>query len=243
MKWRIAALLFLAALPGVVATSWLAVPLLVDDVSHPVSLATLQVATAVQSAALVLAAALVGASLAPKTGLTAPAISAIASGGNVRGALRPQVVPGLVGGVAGAAVILGFSMFAPESLRIIQSETRLPLVVRVLYGGITEEVLVRWGLLTVLVWASWKVFGRELQQPTSGMIWAAIAVSALAFGASHLPSIALLSPILSAYVAAYVTAGNALFGLVAGYLFWHYGFEAAVIAHISAHLLAYAIGG
>jgi hypothetical protein len=41
----------------------------------------------------------------------------------------------------------------------------------------------------------------------------------------------------------YITAGNAMFGLVAGFLFWHYGFEAAILAHIMAHLMAYAIRG
>jgi len=139
--------------------------------------------------------------------------------------------------------ILGFHACAPESLKVIQSGTPLPLAVRVLYGGITEEVLVRWGLMTVLVWAGWRLLRRNSLQPSYGIIWSAIATSALAFGVFHLPSVAQALPVLSAYMVAYVIVGNALFGLVAGYLFWRYGLEAAVIAHVSAHVLAFAIRG
>lgn len=243
MKWKIAALLLLVALPGVFATSWLALPMLVEASQIPVPMEILQVATAIQNTILVLIAAVIGTSLAPKVGLTSPAIYAIANGGSVIKALRPQIIPGLMGGAIGAVVILGFYTFAPESLMAIQPESPLPLAVRVLYGGITEEVLIRWGLMTAMAWAGWRVLNRYLQQPSSGVMWAAITVSAFAFGLSHLPSVAPSLSELSAYVVAYITIGNALFGLVAGYLFWRYGLEAAIVAHVSAHVLAFAVRG
>lgn len=243
MKFKIAALIFLVALAGVIATSWLALPLLVEVSKIPVPLETMQVASAVQGAVLALIAALIGASLAPRVGLAAPAVSAVASRGGGLDAFRPQVIPGLVGGIIGGAVILGFYAFAPESLKAIQPNTPLPLVVRLLYGGITEEVLVRWGLMTVLVWAGWRVFRPDLQKPSTGIIWGGITISALVFGLSHLPSVAQSLSALTPYLAAYITIGNALFGLVAGYLFWRCGLEAAVIAHVSAHLMAFAIRG
>lgn len=243
MKVKIAGLLVLMALPGVFATSWLALPLLVDVSRTPVPLQTLQIAAAAQGTLLVLVAALIGASAAPGVGLSAPALSAIAGGSGVVDALRPQLVPGFVGGCIGAVVIVGFHAFAPESLRAAQPETRLPLAVRVLYGGITEEVLVRWGLMTALAWAGWRVLQSDLQQPSPSVVWAAIAVSALVFGLSHLPSVAQSMPAWSASVVAYITLGNALFGLVAGYLFWRYGLEAAIAAHASAHALAFIVRG
>lgn len=243
MKWKVAALLVLMALPGVVVASWLALPLLADASKLPVPLETAQVAAAIQGAVLVFVAALVGAVLAPKAGLAAPAVAAIAGGGGVLEALRPQLIPGLVGGCIGAAVILGFYVLAPGALIAIQHETPVPLPVRVLYGGMTEEVLIRWGLMSTMAWAGWRVLNRDLQQPSPGVMWAAIALSALVFGASHLPSVAQSLPVLSGYVAAYVTIGNALFGLVAGYLFWRHGLEAAIVAHVSAHVLAFAVRG
>jgi membrane protease YdiL (CAAX protease family) len=74
-------------------------------------------------------------------------------------------------------------------------------------------------------------------------VWSAIALSALAFGVLHLPSVAQVLPTLSADVVAYVTLGNACFGLVAGYLYWRRGLEAAIAAHVLAHVLAYAVRG
>lgn len=243
MSWKVAALLLMVALPGVVATSWLAVPLLVDSAKIPVSLETLQVVTALQGAALVTAAALVGASLALRVGLAAPVMMALAIRGQVLEALRPQLVPGIVVGCLGALVILGFHAFAPAALDALQSETPLPLVVRVLYGGITEEVLVRWGLMTALVWAGRLVLRVDPLQPSPAIVWAAITLSALAFGASHVPSVAQSVPALSATIVAYITIGNALFGVIAGGLFWRYGLEAAMVAHVSAHLLAFLVRG
>jgi len=50
-------------------------------------------------------------------------------------------------------------------------------------------------------------------------------------------------PTLSVGVAAYIIIGNALFGPIAGYLFWRYGLETAIIAHVCAHVFAFAIRG
>lgn len=243
MKWKISALLVLAALPGVVATSWLALPLLVDPSKISVPIETLQFATALQSMFLVSAAALIGASVAPKVGLFSPVISAIAGSGNVLDALRPQLLPGFVGGCIGASVIVGFYAFASGPVLALQLDSPLPLVVRVLYGGITEEILIRWGLMTAIVWVGWKYLQRDLRQPSSWLMWAAIIVSALVFGLSHLPAAEKSLYALSAPLVAYITIGNALFGIVAGYLFWRYGLEAAIAAHVSAHLLAFILRG
>lgn len=243
MNWKIAALLVLIALPGVFATSWLALPLLVDVSKIPVPLETVQIATALQSTLLVLVAAFIGATFAPSVGLSTPAISALATGSNWLEAMRRLLLPGLVGGYFEAAVIVGFYALSPVPLRSAQPDTSLPLAVRVLYGGITEEVLVRWGLMTAIAWVGWKVLQRDMEQPSPGVMWAAVVVSALVFGLSHIPSVAQSLPALSASVGAYITIGNALFGLVAGYLFWHYGLEAAITAHVSAHVLAFIIRG
>jgi hypothetical protein len=243
MNWKLALLLVLLALPGVVATSWLALPLLVDDANLPVPLQTLQIATALQSAVLVVVASIVGAMLAPRIGLSAPVLSAAAGSGKVLDALRPQLVPAFVGGCAGAAVIGAFHAFAPEPLARPQAGEPLPLVVRVLYGGITEEVLIRWGLMTAVAWAAWRIFRKDGPSPSRAIMWSAIVLSALVFGISHAPAVAGALAGVTAGLVAYVTIANAVFGVVAGYLFWRYGLEAAIGAHILAHVFAYAVRG
>ena len=243
MKWKLALLLFLVALPGVIASSWLALPLLVDPATIPVPLQTLQVATAVQGAILVLVAAALGAVLAPALGVSAPALSAAIRLEDMLDALRSQLLPGLAGGCIGAAVIVAFHAFSPEVLAAVQGKEPLPLSVRVLYGGITEEVLTRWGLMTVIAWVGWRIFQRSLPKPSHAIMWMAIVSSAFLFGLSHVPSVAQALPVVSASVVAYITIGNAVFGVVAGYLFWRNGLEAAIIAHTLAHVLAYGVLG
>jgi hypothetical protein len=47
---------------------------------------------------------------------------------------------------------------------------------------------------------------------------------------------------LSASVVAYVVGGNAAAGILFGFLFWRHGLESAMIAHATAHVLAYVAG-
>ncbi len=243
MAWRLTLLLVLLAVPGVIAMSWLALPSLIGDKALEVPLRTLQVASAVQGAMLVAVAAVVGALLAPKVGLQAPALSALVGGGDAIGALRPQLAPGVAGGLVGVAIILGFHALAPEPLALLQAKVSMPLTARLLYGGITEEVLVRWGLMTLLAWAGWRLFQGGAGALADGSAWLAIGLSAVIFGAAHLPTVAAALGTVPLPIGAYVVAGNALFGVVAGYLFWRHGLEAAIAAHVLAHLGAIAIRG
>jgi membrane protease YdiL (CAAX protease family) len=53
---------------------------------------------------------------------------------------------------------------------------------RLLYGGITEELLLRWGLMTLLVWAGWRIFERGRGKPPAVYFVGAIIISAIIFG-------------------------------------------------------------
>jgi len=117
----------------------------------------------------------------------------------------------------------------------------VPILARVLYGGITEEVLLRWGLMTALVWLWWRLVQGRRGSPRTIDYWLAIVVSALLFGAGHLPAAAMLVGELTGDVVLFVVGANTAFGLVFGYLFWRYGLEAAMIAHVSAHVVSYAL--
>lgn len=243
MNWRLAFVLTLIAVPGCVAIAWLALPLLIDQQSLPLPLETLQFVSAAQSIVLVTLAAILGTWLSRKVGLRAPVISALVLGDNITDKMGPQLLPGLGGGLVGAAIIVGFHAFAPSALAALQEKTAIPLVARVLYGGITEEVLIRWGLMTLLVWCGWRMFARASAAPSAGIVWLAIGLSAVLFGVAHVPAVAMTMESVPASIAAYIIAGNTLFGIIAGYLFWRFGLEAAIVSHTVAHILAYATHG
>ncbi len=188
---------------------------------------------------LLLIAVALGCRLAPKVALDAPLAGVVARGEPVAPVLRHQVGPAMLGGVAVALVLLGYGWLsrdwfanAPTALAF-----QPPLLAKLLYGGIAEELLTRWGLMTLFIWFAWKLTGSPARVPT-WCYWTGALLAAALFAAGHLPVLYSLmpSPPLSLLVA--VLAGNTLPGLLFGLLYWRRGLEAAMIAHALAHALA-----
>jgi len=103
---------------------------------------------------------------------------------------------------------------------------------RVFYGGIIEEVIFRWSLLSLFFWLCQLM---NLNNVTSE--WLAIAISSILFALIHLPSIKLVAskPKKSMYV--YAIIGNIWVGIFAGVAFVYGSLLAAIIVHMLFHLL------
>uniref|UniRef100_UPI002FE1CAAC CPBP family intramembrane glutamic endopeptidase n=1 Tax=Noviherbaspirillum sp. TaxID=1926288 RepID=UPI002FE1CAAC len=108
----------------------------------------------------------------------------------------------------------------------------------VLYGGITEEVLLRWGVMTLIAWLGWRFVQGGAGAVRARWIWMAIIVSALLFGAGHLPAVAAQTAQMDASLAAFVVLANTVFGVIFGFVYWRRGIEAAMLAHGIAHIVA-----
>ena len=115
----------------------------------------------------------------------------------------------------------------------------MPLLVKLLYGGITEELLMRWGVMTLLLWLLWRLGQRGRGAPAWGLVVVAVVLSALLFALGHLPAAQSLAGVLTPEVVVFVLVGNTAFGLVAGWLYARHGLEAAMVAHVLAHALAH----
>jgi len=209
----------------------------------PIFTPALKLLSLIQPAVIMSLAVLAGVALAGKVGLRAPAAEAIASGGKLGAALKPQIIPGILGGLGGGiAIILIASTskwFLPTETiaRITELGKHLPLPTRLLYGGVTEELLLRWGVMTLLVWAAWRLLNKGKDKPKAGYFAGAILISSVIFGIGHLPiALMLVSEPTVAFVLFVVTA-NSIFGLIAGWLFWKKGLESAIIAHMMAHIV------
>lgn len=203
----------------------------------------LKIVSVIQPAVLVTLAVLVGVGLAHRVGLNAPTVEAAASGQPFWPKLRSQLLPGiLVGVVCGVAIITIWVVAKPQLSTEFVSRAEafnklIPSAMRFLYGGLTEEVLLRWGFMTFLVWLPWRLFQNGEGSPKSALVVAAIFISALVFGAGHLPIASMLAGELTFPLAAYVVTANSLFGIAAGFLYWKRGLESAMIAHIAAHVV------
>ncbi len=127
-------------MPGVIASSFLILPLVVDPAVIPVSLQALQIANAIPGTLFVLLAVILGSVLSKRVGLYSPTLSALICHGRTIDAFYPQLISGLVGGLIGVTIIVGFHFLSPPPLTNAQAFLSPSIVVRALYGGITEEI-------------------------------------------------------------------------------------------------------
>ena len=250
-KTRLFVILWLAGLAGVLSLLLLDVNALIKILPIPAGTEVptftpaLKLLSLIQPAVLLVVAVLVGVALASKVGLSSPVAEVAASGGDWVSAFKPQIIPGIVGGLAGgislvliAAVLKPF--LSPEVLaRLGEYGKVLPLPTRLLYGGIIEELLLRWGLMTLLVWAAWRLFQKGRGQPKPAYFVGAILVSTLMFAIGHLPVAFLLFPEPTLALIVFALVGNSAFGLIAGYLYWKKGLESAMIAHALTHVVMF----
>lgn len=197
----------------------------------------------IQPTVLLAIAVFMGVTLAPRVGLSAPASEAVAARGDVMPALKPQIFPGLIGGlVAGITIVLSWLLWIPLLppifvTRAEQLNKSLPFATRLLYGGIVEELLLRWGMMTLLVWLAWRLFQKGQGKPRAVWFVIAIIISSLVFGLGHLPLVSALAVNYTVAIVGYIVFANSLFGLIAGYLYWKRGLEAAIIAHMLTHVV------
>lgn len=192
---------------------------------------------------LLTVAAAVGAALAHRVGLRS----------RIAGDPQARLAPGLA--LAAGLLLAGFlaaadALLAPLLGPSWQAFARAAngsagattVLVGMLYGGLAEEVMARWGCMALAtLLAVWLL--RLLQPgvaPTAGQAPAAaaragIAVAALLFAAGHLPALAqAVEPTWP--IVARTLALNGVAGLVYGWLSWRRGLECAMLAHAATHL-------
>jgi hypothetical protein len=194
----------------------------------------------VQPVVLLAIAAAIGAAIAPRIG--ALSYVAEAKGGLLSHLLAVGPTALITGAILGLIVVaadtLVFRSLLPDFFAAVdafQQPLALRLVFGVLYGGITEEVLLRWGLLSLLAWAFWRTLARGETAPPPAAWWTAIVLAAVIFGAGHLPAASTLAPLDAVQVIRIVLL-NALAGAAYGWLYWRYSLEAAMLAHAATHL-------
>ena len=238
-KLRFGLVLWAAGMAGSAAITAMVLPQLLGQmhVPLPAPLWVISLAGLAQSALLLALAVWAGVRLTPSVGLRAPAFEAVVTGRPIGPALRSQLPPGLIAGVLGGILLFAAFRYAPGAVAKLQDRFAIPIVARVLYGGFTEELLLRWGLMTALVWLAWRFLQQRRGPVRAGLVWPAIAVSALMFAAGHLPAASVLLGTLDLPVVAFVIGVNTAFGLLFGYLYWRHGLESAMIAHAIAHLV------
>ena len=204
----------------------------------PVDPALLRLLAVLQPTVLVALCAALGLWAAPKVGLDAPAVRAWSEGRPVLPALLSQLLPAALGGFAVAALLVAFwSVVRVQSFAAPVLAFELPLATKLLYGGIVEELLLRWGLMSLFVWVAWRAGGAARPVP-AWALWTGLVASSGLFAVGHLPVLYFLLPNPPDWFVALAVVANFIPGMLFGWLYWRRGLEAAMMAHALAHLLS-----
>lgn len=212
--------------------------------SLPISLEMLLLLQGVQHLILIALATGLGLWLGPKVGLGAPVLRQwLAGEDEALKEFRRRALPLAIGaGVGiGIAIWLLDLIFAPQLPVALQASSPpwWQGLLAAFYGGINEELLMRLGLMTLLVWLVTKLTRQT--QPSLAILWSANILIALLFGLGHLPAVAALVP-LTALVVTRTLLLNGIGGLVFGWLYWQQGLLAAMVAHFSADVILHGLG-
>ncbi len=187
--------------------------------------------------------AALGLLLGSRIGLGAPLLSALLarSPGALRQLMRATAL------ATGIGLLIGLFLWLLRLATLDWLPSELPdLGHRGVIGGllvsisaaIGEEVWVRLGAMTILARLLVRVLGQHDLTPR--IAWAAITISAFAFGLIHLPQLAAAGAATSIGITA-TMLGNALVGVACGWLFWKHGIISAIAAHFAVDVVLHAM--
>lgn len=238
IHWSFVAVLFFLGLPGV----WLAIPrlmklLLPNNTQQLVQ--RISKLALFQTLLMLFLLILAGSTLSNYTNLNAPLLTALLNGEPILTDVFKRLLPVFL------STLVGFVLFMILYYRVfdayLDGETKqamkrmrmaLGLDGCMLFGGIVEELLARWGLMNLT--AFFILLFTHQQSPY--IILVAIVLNGLFLSIGQLP----------AYYAAGCRYGRRfLYALVTlnlsqailfGLLFWHYGLLSAIASHMLFHL-------
>ncbi len=241
--WKRWAPLFGAGMLGVASLVPLTLNTLRNSGQVPEASLPLVTAAATLQSSLILAGLVaLGTALAPKLGLRSLLAEKFAEGRALWPVLRPQLPLAVGAGMVSLALVqaaeVAFRPLLGEALNTLNAAASHSSpyfsLLGLLYGGITEELWTRWGIMTFFAWAGWRLVQHGRGKPRAAIMWTAVVLAALLFGALHLPATATLVALTPAIVARALVL-NGIAGLIFGWLFWRRSLEAAMVAHATFH--------
>lgn len=187
--------------------------------------------------------AALGLWLGSKIGLGAPLLAALLR--RDPGALRQ------VSKVTALAIVVGLCLglvlwllrvatldYLPQELPELGHRGALGGLLVSISAAIGEEVWLRLGVMTILAWLLFRALGGHDLTPR--IAWTAILVSAVAFGAIHLPQLAAAGAATPVGIAG-TMLGNTLVGAVCGWFFWKHGIMSAIVVHFAVDVALHVV--
>lgn len=237
-KLLLALILLLLGFIGVLSllTSGFSVENLPPEVLAMFSQDELRYLMLVNPAVLTIIAVIAGTLVLDRTGLTVPFLESLIQGSVKISILLEQLkwgIPlGLITGIFLYFFASWFEHMLPGEFALLAADFEPSIAMKLLYGGICEEILLRFGLMTVFVCLAVVLF----KKLNPAIYWSSIVLAAILFGMGHLGVLFKAIDAPSVAITFYVLAGNSIAGIVLGWLYWKKGLEASMIGHVCMHL-------
>lgn len=238
---------FIIGMIGVILLIPTIIPLLeqqLQSIPNPpeIPFAVLVLISLANPAILLILSIIVGLLTAPKAGL----VSYLHLWLNDRldredkSAFKKSILSGVLSGLVVAVILFGtdrlLQPYLPAGLQSGNDTASIWATVSgVFYGGITEEIMMRWGMMSLLVFGLWKIFQRRKAHPSSAILWISVFISSLLFAVGHIGATAMVAP-LTPIVLIRMMFLNSIGGIVFGWLYWKKGLEIAMVAHGYTHI-------
>ncbi|WP_368653647.1 CPBP family glutamic-type intramembrane protease [Ornithinibacillus sp. 4-3] len=115
--------------------------------------------------------------------------------------------------------------------KIEKHRNSIGIVNRILYASVVEELIFRWGIMSLLLWATQSFLTEGIS------VWISIVVSSLIFTLAHYQGSSVAGKSFTLY--SYIFIGNMLVGIICGWQFYNNGILAAILVHMCFHLILY----
>lgn len=211
-----------------------------------VSLPSLLATQFIRSTVILMISIFIGLYLGKKVGFGTPILSSLSETRKLPSETVPTVKLSVLMGLILSIVmfILDYFVFSMFTESLIVFMTTPPLWQRFLYfiyAGIVEEIVLRFLLVTLLVWISWKIKKTANGQPTRTGVWISILLISLIYGIGYAISYSPL--IMDQILALRFVVLNGIAGIVMGWLYWKKGLEASLIANLTASFVFFVVLG
>lgn len=200
--------------------------------------------TIFQSTLLTMISSYIGLSLSKRVNLGAPMLTKLLNERSISPISVKWLRIAIIGSVVGTLFVAVFEVYIFQPLLTIDTTLNVSvwkILLLMFYGGIVEEILLRLGLMTVVVWALSRPYRKKGKKIPDYVYWAAILGSAILFGLAHLPVTEMVLGSLSTIIFVRAIVLNGLLGMFFGFLYWKRGIEYSIIAHMLADLLLHVV--
>ncbi|MFT4060092.1 MAG: CPBP family intramembrane metalloprotease [Legionella sp.] len=238
INWPLIIVLFCLSIPGTLIAIKRLIYFLLPDNTEELKKRVCRFAM-IQTLILILIMCFTGAIISTSTGLHAPILEALLVGKVGFSALIPILLPAVLFAIL-CLTIFCFLYYIlakrliDEKSRVIMMKLRQALGIDgcILYGGVVEEIIGRWGILNLTTFFA-VIFTKQLSPL---ILWTSIIISGLIFAMGQLPTYIAAGCTSNRWFIYFFIVLSMCQSIIFGYVFWQYGLICAIFAHMLFHL-------